>query len=60
MQGGAKEQRGIIPRAVQKIWENAAKLSEQGWKYQMEVGKLLVSRFNCAVWNWIGLLLLNG
>ena len=31
------ESRGIIPRSIEKIMEEAARLSEQGWQYRLEV-----------------------
>eukprot|EP00948_MAST-09A_sp_MAST-9A-sp1_P002262 g2262.t1 len=41
MQGvGEGDQRGIIPRSVEKILEQVAKLSQGGWSYKLEVSIL--------------------
>jgi hypothetical protein len=37
---GMGDQRGIIPRSVEKVLEQAAELSRGGWSYQLEASFL--------------------
>ena len=34
---GNEEQRGIIPRAIQQIFDGSRKLGSQGWVFTMQV-----------------------
>lgn len=42
MQGGAGDAAGLIPRSVKQILDTAARMSEQGWRFELEVAFLEV------------------
>jgi len=45
------EQKGLIPRSLEQIFETSQRLSAQGWKYKMQVDDLSQILYK-DVWPW--------
>ncbi len=41
---GAPQAHGVIPRAMEQVFRSAAELKDQGWTFEMKVGRLRAVR----------------